>query len=128
MTRKSNYSIGKIISFHIIFHLPFIFFLSLCSSGLSNNSDLETFHLRHTLDDSSMIPVRYIRLEPLESWGSNFNYSLWYVELHGIDDPQVMSMEVTKFHQVRFKVIHCQYNRVITVSPVCVLISNVKKY
>jgi len=73
-----------------------------------------------------MIPVRYIRLEPLESWGSNFNYSLWYVELHGIDNPHIMSMEVAKFHQVRFKVIYCHCCRVITVSPVCV-ISTVKK-
>lgn len=47
-----------------------------------------------------MIPVRYIKLEPLESWGSNFNYSLWYVELHGIDDSQIISSEITKFYQV----------------------------
>lgn len=71
-------------------------------SGLSNNSDMETFNLRHTLNDNTLIPVRYIKLEPLESWGSNFNYSLWYVELHGIDDPLVVSNEVTKFYQVRF--------------------------
>lgn len=71
-----------------------------CFSGLSNNSDLETFSLRHTLENSSMIPVKYIRLEPLESWGSNFNYSLWYVELHGIDDHHLISSEITKFYQV----------------------------
>lgn len=74
-------------------------------SGLSNNSDLETFNLRHTLNDNSMIPVRYIKLEPLESWGSNFNYSLWYVELHGIDDPHIISSEVTKYYKVRFTII-----------------------
>jgi muskelin len=51
-----------------------------------------------------MIPVRYIRLEPLESWGSNFNYSLWYVELHGIDDSHIISSEITRFHQVCFKI------------------------
>lgn len=71
-------------------------------SGLSNNSDLETFNLRYTLKESLMIPIRYIRLEPLESWGSNFNYSLWYVELHGMDDSHVVSSEITKFYQVRF--------------------------
>lgn len=52
-----------------------------------------------------MIPVRYIRLEPLESWGSNFNYSLWYVELHGIDDSYVISSEVTKYYQVKFTIL-----------------------
>ncbi|XP_060835034.1 muskelin [Rhopalosiphum padi] len=75
--------------------------IELLYSGLSNNSELETFNLRHTLENSAMIPVRYIRLEPLESWGSNFNYSLWYVELHGIDDSHIISSEITRFHQFR---------------------------
>ncbi|XP_050432921.1 muskelin isoform X5 [Adelges cooleyi] len=75
--------------------------IELLYSGLSNNSDLETFELRHTLEDSSMIPIRYIRLEPLESWGSNFNYSLWYVELHGIDDQNIISNEIIKFYRYR---------------------------
>lgn len=70
-------------------------------SGLSNNSDLETFNLRFKLEECSMIPVRYIKIEPLESWGSNFNYSLWYVELHGHDDPNIVSNEIIKFYKVR---------------------------
>lgn len=60
-----------------------------------------------------MIPVRYIKLEPLESWGSNFNYSLWYVELHGIDDPYVISSEVTKYYQVKFTILLPIYSVVI---------------
>ncbi|XP_001951423.2 muskelin isoform X1 [Acyrthosiphon pisum] len=75
--------------------------IELLYSGLNNNSDLEIFNLRHTLDNDSMIPVRYIRLEPLESWGSNFNYSLWYVELLGIDDSHIISSEITRFYQLR---------------------------
>lgn len=78
-------------------------------SGLSNNSDLERFDLRYTLENSSMIPVRYIKLEPLESWGSNFNYSLWYVELHGDDDPLLISSETAKFYQVIFKLYLSHY-------------------
>jgi len=108
MIQKLNYSTGKNLYLYfdyIQFYSFFIFSSSFYFSGLSNNSDLETFNLRYTLDDRSMIPVRYVRLEPLESWGSNFNYSLWYVELHGIDDPHVVSKEITKFYQVRFKII-----------------------
>ncbi|CAH1724481.1 muskelin [Aphis gossypii] len=75
--------------------------IELLYSGLSNNSEIETFNLRHTLENSTMIPVRYIRLEPLESWGSNFNYSLWYVELHGIDDSHIISNEISRFYQFR---------------------------
>lgn len=78
-----------------------------------------------------MIPVRYIKLEPLESWGSNFNYSLWYVELHGIDDPYVISSETTKFYQVNFKIILLiiLYKfLIIKYNVMCVITSTVKKY
>lgn len=85
---------------HLSYIISILYVLLICFSGLSNNSELETFNLRHTLDNSSMIPVRYIKLEPLESWGSNFNYSLWYVELHGIDEPNLVANEITKFYQV----------------------------
>lgn len=27
---------------------------------------------------------------PLLSWGPSFNFSIWYVELNGIDDPDVV--------------------------------------
>ncbi|MEQ2170202.1 Muskelin 1, intracellular mediator containing kelch motif, partial [Goodea atripinnis] len=27
---------------------------------------------------------------PLMSWGPSFNFSIWYVELHGIEDPDVV--------------------------------------
>lgn len=82
-----------------------LYSLFCCFSGLNNNSDLETFNLLHTIDDDLLLPVRYIKLEPLESWGSNFNYSLWYVELQGIDTPHVVSNVVTKFYQVSFNTI-----------------------
>lgn len=78
----------------------FLSYLLICFSGLNNNTELETFNLRHTLDDCSMIPMRYIKLEPLESWGSNFNFSLWYVELVGIEEPNIVADELTKFYQV----------------------------
>lgn len=27
---------------------------------------------------------------PLMSWGPSFNFSIWYIELHGIEDPDVV--------------------------------------
>ncbi|XP_050538902.1 muskelin isoform X2 [Daktulosphaira vitifoliae] len=79
--------------------------IELLYSGLSNNSDLETFNLRFEFEKYSMIPIRYIRIEPLESWGSNFNYSLWYVELHGLDDPNTVSNEIIKFYRYREEIL-----------------------
>ncbi|KAK7873640.1 hypothetical protein R5R35_009328 [Gryllus longicercus] len=57
----------------------------LLESGLKNDSTAETFHLRHTVGDRPF-PCRYIKIMPLQSWGPSFNFSIWFVELTGLDD------------------------------------------
>lgn len=32
----------------------------------------------------------YFFLVPLMSWGPSFNFSIWYIELHGIEEPDVV--------------------------------------
>lgn len=48
-------------------------------SGLKNDSIAETFKLRHTTDSGDLLPVMYIQIVPLLSWGPSFNFSIWYV-------------------------------------------------
>ncbi|KAK3912329.1 Muskelin [Frankliniella fusca] len=59
--------------------------LELLESGLKNNSTPETFELRHEVGGQPL-PCRYIKIVPLQSWGPSFNFSIWFVELHGISD------------------------------------------
>lgn len=63
----------------------------LFEGGLRNDSTPETFALRHTTTtdhgDDELIPVIFIQIMPLLSWGTSFNFSIWYVELSGQDDP-----------------------------------------
>jgi len=61
----------------------------LLSSGLKNDYNKETFTLKHKIDEQ-MFPCRFIKIVPLLSWGPSFNFSIWYVELSGIDDPDVV--------------------------------------
>ncbi|XP_048465952.1 muskelin [Rhincodon typus] len=61
----------------------------LLSSGLKNDYNKETFTLKHKIDDQ-MFPCRFIKIVPLMSWGPSFNFSIWYVELHGIDEPDIV--------------------------------------
>ncbi|KAM6385179.1 muskelin isoform 9-T12 [Alca torda] len=61
----------------------------LLSSGLKNDYNKETFTLKHKIDEQ-MFPCRFIKIVPLLSWGPSFNFSIWYVELNGIDDPDVV--------------------------------------
>lgn len=55
------------------------------NSGLKNDSVAESFTLRHTIGDHSF-PCRYIKIMPLQSWGPSFNFSIWFVELIGVDN------------------------------------------
>lgn len=92
--------------------------LSLSPSGLKNDYNKETFTLKHKIDEQ-MFPCRFVKIGgwlsafpfdklyaksfclwmhlslfflsvPLMSWGPSFNFSIWYIELHGIEDPDVV--------------------------------------
>lgn len=49
------------------------------NSGLRNDSIPETFDLRHRTDSGELMPLMYISIIPLLSWGPSFNFSIWYV-------------------------------------------------
>jgi hypothetical protein len=44
--------------------------------------------------------VQYIKILPLATFGANFNYSIWYVEVRGIKDEQLMRRVDEAFQQV----------------------------
>ncbi|KAM3960333.1 muskelin 1 [Aphomia sociella] len=55
----------------------------LLSAGLKKDSSPETFRLIHRTTEGLYIPIRYLKIVPLQSWGPAFNYTIWYVELQG---------------------------------------------
>ncbi|XP_037789855.1 muskelin-like isoform X1 [Penaeus monodon] len=57
----------------------------LLESGLKNDTVPETFLLKHTVS-GHQFPVRYVKIVPLQSWGSTFNFSIWHVSLGGCED------------------------------------------
>ncbi|XP_065207340.1 muskelin-like [Planococcus citri] len=74
--------------------------IELLDSGLNNDSMPETFVLRHTLGDYPF-PCRYIKIVPLQSWGATFNFSIWFVELKGLDDFNEIEKAIDWFHSYR---------------------------
>ena len=37
---------------------------------------------------------------PIMSWGPSFNFSIWFVELSGVDDPEIVQPSLTWFNTV----------------------------
>ncbi|CAD6911474.1 unnamed protein product, partial [Tilletia controversa] len=50
----------------------------------------QDFACTHTDDDGVPFPVRYIRVEPLNSQGVHYNISIWHLALFGISDSHVV--------------------------------------
>ncbi|KAG2171936.1 hypothetical protein INT43_001412 [Umbelopsis isabellina] len=61
----------------------------LVHSGLRNDTDPETFYLKY-MDNNVIFPIQYIKIVPLMAWGANFNFSIWYIEMMGINAPNVV--------------------------------------
>lgn len=56
------------------------------------------------------MPCRYLKIVPLLSWGPSFNFSIWFVELQGEDDANLVKESVQFFHDV-------SYNQVLLNMP-----------
>ncbi|KAJ1982847.1 hypothetical protein H4R34_001576 [Dimargaris verticillata] len=73
-------------------------------SGLRDDSEPETFTVRHTLRGAGLpMPVTWIKIIPLMTYDIKFNFSVWYVELRGVRDPAVIDPLVDQYRQ------YCQH-------------------
>lgn len=69
-------------------------------SGLKNDSTAEVFRLRHRTREGLYLPVKYIKIIPLQSWGPAYNYTIWYVELMGKDHKELVSNALETLNMV----------------------------
>ncbi|CAG9795846.1 unnamed protein product [Diatraea saccharalis] len=63
----------------------------LLSAGLKKDSSPETFRLRHKTVEGLYLPIQYIKIVPVQSWGPAYNYTIWYVELQGKNQEELIS-------------------------------------
>lgn len=47
-----------------------------------------------------IFPVRYIKIVPLSAFGANFNYSIWYIEIKGINEESIIQRVCLEYKQV----------------------------
>lgn len=75
-------------------------------SGLKNDSQPETLHLRHKMG-AHPFACRYIKIVPLQSWGSSFNFTVWYVHLGGVSNWATVETAVKWMSRVSWMSIMC---------------------
>ncbi|XP_062529883.1 muskelin isoform X2 [Bombyx mori] len=63
----------------------------LLTAGLKKDSTPETFRLRHRTQEGFYFPVEYLKIVPLQSWGPPYNYTIWYIELHGKNQAELLN-------------------------------------
>lgn len=66
-------------------------------SGLRNDSIPETFDIRHRTDSGELMPLMYISIIPLLSWGPSFNFSIWYAFSHFNVAPHIVRWSLPPF-------------------------------
>lgn len=74
--------------------------VELVSSGLKNDHVPEKFPLKYAINDNP-VPFRFIKIVPILSHGPSFNFSIWYVQLMGIDNPDIVQPALLKYNMYR---------------------------
>ncbi|KAI9335165.1 Muskelin N-terminus-domain-containing protein [Zopfochytrium polystomum] len=74
--------------------------IELLHGGVKNDTEPETFPLKYTVNNL-LFPCRYIKIAPLMAYGPHFNFSIWYVELHGICNKSVMEKVLWDYYNYR---------------------------
>ncbi|KAI9320053.1 muskelin [Dichotomocladium elegans] len=74
--------------------------VELLHSGLQNTPEPETFPMVYSIRNL-VFPVQYIKIIPLATFGPNFNYSIWYLELRGVSDTELMARVMDDYQNYR---------------------------
>ncbi|KAI8332241.1 muskelin-like protein [Chlamydoabsidia padenii] len=70
--------------------------MELLHTGLKNDTEPETFDLRIHCQQL-VFPIQYLKIVPLSTFGANFNYSIWFVQVDGIQDCTLLKKIVTQY-------------------------------
>jgi hypothetical protein len=69
-------------------------------NDVSGDDDTDDDATPHESTAAYLLPCEYIRIEPTSAWGHSANISVWYVELHGIDDPEYIQSACYTYKRV----------------------------
>ena len=59
--------------------------------------------MKHKTFENEDFPVLYIQVIPLLSYGPSFNFSIWYIELLGIEDDFIVASTLQNYNDQKEK-------------------------
>ncbi|GAA5807665.1 hypothetical protein MFLAVUS_001036 [Mucor flavus] len=74
--------------------------IEILHSGLKNDTEPESFPLKNQ-QKHMIFPMKYIKIVPLSAFGANFNYSIWYVEVRGINEESIIQRVCSEFENFK---------------------------
>jgi hypothetical protein len=72
--------------------------IEILHSGLTYEEGYEPFIVKYKWEDT-LIPCNYLKIVPLRPWDDNYNISVWFVNIKGIDDESIVNKSIEEFHQ-----------------------------
>ena len=69
-------------------------------SGLRNDTEPEAFSIDARHRDTPF-PCKFVKICPLMAWGSNFNFSIWYLEMKGIVQKDLVQRCLAEYNLMR---------------------------
>ncbi|KAI8641733.1 Muskelin N-terminus-domain-containing protein, partial [Parasitella parasitica] len=72
----------------------------LSHKGLTDDNKAECFPIRYTYNNL-VFPIQYVKITPLATFGANFNYSIWYVQVRGVKDDDLMSKVYDAYNEYK---------------------------
>ncbi|CAJ0751504.1 15779_t:CDS:10 [Entrophospora sp. SA101] len=67
--------------------------IEILHNGLQNNPHAETFQLKYCTNNvvsKKLLPFQFIKIIPLAAYATNHSFSIWYVELKGVQDQEIV--------------------------------------
>lgn len=61
------------------------------------------FELKHKTYENTSYPVLYVQVVPLLSYGPSFNFSIWYIELLGVEDDLIICNTLQNYNEQKEK-------------------------
>jgi muskelin len=71
--------------------------IEIVHSGLRNDDEPEIIPVKHSIDGHDF-PILYVKIVPMQAFSPNYNFSIWFIELLGVNNPEEIQVFQSEFN------------------------------